>query len=87
MIPRNEVRVRFHAAQGLALHLAILAISFGFKFIGMFAGGNIGSLLFALAANIFLIVSMIRVWKGEAHHLAPLDDGTKWLNERIEPRK
>jgi uncharacterized membrane protein len=87
IVPRNEIRARFHAAQGLALHLVILLITFAFKFIGMFAGGSFGSVLFSVAAFVFLIVSMIRVWKGEAHHIAPLDDATRWLNERIEPRK
>ena len=33
-VPRTETRVRFHAAQGLALQLAMLAISFVLKFIG-----------------------------------------------------
>lgn len=87
IVPRNEIRTRFHAAQGLALHLVILLITFAFKFIGMFAGGSFGSVLFSVAAFVFLIVSMIRVWKGEPHHIAPLDDATRWLNERIEPRK
>ena len=87
LVPRNEIRVRFHAAQGLALHLVILLITFAFRFIGMFTGGSFGSVLFTVAAFAFLIVSMIRVWKGEAHHIAPLDDATRWLNERIEPRK
>jgi uncharacterized membrane protein len=87
LVPRTETRVRFHAAQGLALHLVIIAVQFLFLFIRNFTGGGIGSGLFSLAAFVFLIISMIRVWKGEAHHIAPLNDATKWLNEKIEPRK
>ena len=87
LVPRTESRVRFHAAQGLALHLLVIAVQFLFLFIRTFTGGRIGSGLFSLAAFIFLVVSMIRVWKGEPHHIAPLDDATKWLNEKIEPRK
>lgn len=87
LVPRNETRVRFHAAQGLALQLAILAIYLLLKFLGGLAGSGLGSTLFSLASNIFLIVSIIRVWKGETHYLTPLDEATSWLYERIEPRK
>jgi uncharacterized membrane protein len=87
LVPRNETRVRFHAAQGLALQLAILAISLVLGFIGNLSGVAVGRTLFSLAAIIFLIVSIIRVWKGETHYLTPLDEATSWLYERIEPRK
>jgi hypothetical protein len=56
-------------------------------FIGSLSGVGIGRTFFSLAANIFLIVSIIRVWKGETHYLTPLDEATTWLYERIEPRK
>jgi hypothetical protein len=39
-----------------------------------------------LAAFIFLIISMIRVWKGEPHQIAPLAEPGKWFNQHIEPR-
>jgi uncharacterized membrane protein len=87
LVPRTETRVRFHAAQGLALQLAILAISFAFGIIGNLTGSTFGGKLFWLASFIFLIVSIIRVWKGETHHLTPLDEATSWLYQRIEPRK
>lgn len=87
LIPRNETRARFHAAQGLALHLLVIAIQFLFLFIRTFTGGRVGSMLFSIGAFVFLIVSMIRVWKGEPHHITPLDEATKWLDEKIEPRK
>jgi len=87
VVPRNETRTRFHAAQGLALHLAIVAGSVLFKIVGAIAGSGFGGVLFSLAALIFLIVSMARVWKGKPHHIAPLEDATRWLNERISPVK
>jgi uncharacterized membrane protein len=89
MVPRREVRVRFHAAQGLALHLVILVIGWLFSALGFVTrgGSSFGSFLFWLASFVFLIISMIRVWKGEEHHIGPLSDATKWLNERIDPRK
>ena len=97
LVPRNEVRTRFHAAQGLALQLAILAAGFLFRIANFFVASTLGGFsatllsilwsLFSLAALIFLIVSMVRVWKGEPHNLEPLADITKRLNEQIEPRK
>jgi uncharacterized membrane protein len=93
LVPRNEVRTRFHAAQGLALQLLVLAILFLFNIAGNISGGifsvmlGIAWLVFTLAATIFLIVSMIRVWKGEDHRIKPLAEATRWLNEKIEPRK
>ena len=87
VVPRNETRTRFHAAQGLALHLAIVAGSVLFKIVGAIAGSGFGGVLFSLAALVFLIVSMARVWKGKPHHIAPLDEATRWLNERISPMK
>jgi len=86
-VPRNETRTRFHAAQGLALHIAILTGSVLFKIVGAITGSGMGGWLFSLAAFAFLVVSMIRVWKGKPHHIAPLDDATRWLNERISPMK
>jgi uncharacterized membrane protein len=85
VVPRNETRTRFHAAQGLALHLAILAGTILFKIVGAITDSGLGGLLFGLAAFVFLVVSAIRVWQGKPHHVAPLDDSTRWLNERISP--
>jgi uncharacterized membrane protein len=85
VVPRNETRTRFHAAQGLALHAAIVIGSILFKILGGVTGSRLGGTLFSLAALVFLIVSMVRVWQGKPHHIAPLDDVTRKLNERISP--
>jgi uncharacterized membrane protein len=87
LVPRKEVKVRFHAAQGLALHITILAIQTIFGVVGAITGSSIGGTLFKVAATVFLIISMIRVWKGEPHRIAPLADASQWFNEHIEPRK
>ncbi|HYE65627.1 MAG TPA: hypothetical protein VD966_08590 [Pyrinomonadaceae bacterium] len=87
LVPRSEIRTRFHAAQGLALQLTILIIGLLFNIIGNLTGSGFARTMFGLASFIFLVISIIRVWKGEEHHIAPLDEATKWLNERIEPRK
>jgi uncharacterized membrane protein len=86
LVPRKETRVRFHAAQGLAMHLFVIAVQTVLSIIGGFTGSNIGRTFFTLASIIFFAISIIRVWKGEPHHIAPLDEPTKWLNGTIEPR-
>ncbi len=86
LVPRRELKVRFHAAQGLALHIVVLVIQTLFSVIGAITDSSIGGSLFGTAAMIFLIISMIRVWKGEPHRIAPVCEPAQWLNERIEPR-
>ncbi|MGH9967489.1 MAG: hypothetical protein ACREBG_06605 [Pyrinomonadaceae bacterium] len=86
LVPRKEVQVRFHASQGLALHVAILVVQTLFSVIGSITDSSIGGLLFKLAATVFLIISMVRVWKGEPHRIAPIGEPAQWLNQRIEPR-
>ena len=86
LVPRKEPRVRFHAAQGLALHIAILVVRTLFGVVGVISGSSVGGSLFGLAAFIFLIVSMVRVWKGEPHFIAPIAEPSHWLNEHIQPR-
>lgn len=83
---RRELRVRFHASQALALHIAILVISSVLSVVGTLSGSGFGSNLFRAATTIFLIISMIRVWRGEPHRIAPLAEPAQWFNEHIEPR-
>ena len=87
LVPRTETRARFHAAQGLALQIAILILTGVFGFVTLISGSGLGSGLFRGASTIFLIVSMVRAWKGRPHHIAPLDEGTKFFDEKIKPRK
>ncbi|MCA1592945.1 MAG: hypothetical protein LC754_09905 [Acidobacteria bacterium] len=86
-VPRHETRTRFHAAQGLALYATILAIQFLFGLVALITGSGFGSFMFKLAGFIFLVVSMWRVWQGRPHHIAPLDEATSWVNQKIEPVK
>jgi len=87
LVPRTETRTRFHAAQGLALQIAILILTGVFTFVTLISGSSFGSGFFRSVATIFLIVSMIRAFKGKSLHIAPLDEPTKWLEEKINPRK
>ena len=86
LVPRSEGKVRFHAAQGVALHIAILIVSTLFSAINWITGSSVGGKLFGLATFIFLIISMIRVWKGEPHQIPPLAEPAQWFNQHIEPR-
>jgi uncharacterized membrane protein len=87
LVPRTETRTRFHAAQGLALQIAILILTGAFGMLTLITDSRFGSGMFRMASTIFLIVSMIRAFKGRPHHIAPLDDATRWLDEKIKPRK
>lgn len=87
IVPRGEARVRFHAAQGLALQLAIVAITTLFKFVTFASGSSLGAVIFGTAATVFLVVSMVRVWQGKPHHVAPLEEPARWLDEKITPTK
>lgn len=86
LVPRKEPRVRFHAAQGIALHIAILVVQTLFGVVGAITGSSVGRNLFGFAATVFLIISMVRVWKGKPHHIAPIAEPSQWFNEHIEPR-
>ncbi len=86
LVPRKEAKVRFHASQSLALQIAILIIQTLFGVISTVSGSSAGGSLFKLAAFIFLLISMLRVWRGEPHRIAPLSEPAQWLNEHIEPR-
>src|SRR5262249_14204226 len=87
LVPRSESRTRFHAAQGFALQIGILIVSSLFSILRLATDSGLGSGLFWLASTIFLVVSMVRVWKGKPHQIAPLNEATKWLDEKIKPRK
>lgn len=85
--PRSEARTRYHAAQALGLHLGFLAVGFALGMLGGIGGLRAGAILFSLASTAFLIYSMVKVWNGEQHRLTPLADVTRFLDERIDPRK
>ena len=83
---RREVQVRFHAAQALALHITFLIFGAIFGVISAISGSDLGGILFKVASTVFLVISMIRVWRGEPHRIAPLTEPGQWFNRHIEPR-
>jgi uncharacterized membrane protein len=85
LIPKEETKVRFHAAQGLAAHLGILIVTTILGIIGGLA--EVGSLIFSISTMIMLIIFAIKAWKGKPVHIAAVDDLTNWLEEKIGPMK
>jgi len=83
---RPEIKVRFHASQALALHIALLLISTILGVVGSISGSDFGTIVFKIAATVFLVISMFRVWRGEPHRIAPLAEPAQWFNRHIEPR-
>src|SRR6185369_4059600 len=86
LVPRKEVKVRFHASQAVALNIAFLIIQTLFGVISSISGSSVGGSLFKLGAFIFLLISMLRVWRGEPHRIAALQEPAQWFYEHIEPR-
>lgn len=85
---RSETRVRFHAAQALALHLASWIVGIMLSFVGGIAFfGNTPAKIFQAVVFVYFVVSIARVWRGKANHIEMLDDVTDFLNEKIKPRK
>ena len=85
IIPKEENKVRFHAAQGLAAHLAILIITTILGTMGGFA--DAGGKIFWLVTTVMLIIFAIKAWRGKPVHIEAVDDLTNFLEEKIGPLK
>lgn len=88
IIPKDEAKVRFHAAQGLAAHVGILIITSILKLIGNVTDvADIGNFIFVAVTTSMLVIFAIKAWKGKPVHIETLDDLTNWLDEKIGPVK
>jgi uncharacterized membrane protein len=87
LTPRSEPRARFHASQALVLHLASIIISIILNIVGSITGSNVGGSVFWAVSTAFFIIAMIRVFKGEALHVAAADSLAQRLEERFDPQK
>jgi len=85
VIPKEENKVRFHAAQGFAAHIAIAIVSALLAFIGEITNSNFGGFIFGLASTIMMIVWAIKAFKGKPVHIELIDDLTNWFEEKIGP--
>lgn len=88
LVSRSETRVRFHAAQGLALHIVWLLAGVVLAFLGEISSyASFSGRIFSIVVTVFFIFSIWRVWQGKPHHIEALDDLTDFLNEKLKPRK
>ncbi len=86
-LPRSETKVRFHAAQGLAAHAAILIVSTILGVLGNVTQvASFGNGLFNFAAFIMLVIWTIKAWRGKPVHIEGIDDLTNWFEEKIHPK-
>jgi uncharacterized membrane protein len=85
IVPKGETKVRFHAAQGLAAHVAIIVISAVLHSIGNLTGAEFGNSIFGIVTTIMLIIFAIKAWQGKPIHIEAVDDLTNWLEDKIKP--
>lgn len=87
VIPKEENKVRFHAAQGFAAQVAIMIVSALLGVIGSVTDSSIGGGLFTAAATIMMIIFAIKAWRGKPVHIEVIDDLTNWFEDKIGPVK
>lgn len=86
-VPKEENRVRFHAAQGFAAQIAIAVISMILGIVGGITDSNFGSAIFGAVTTVMMIIFAIKAFKGKPVHIEPVDDLTNWLEDKIGPIK
>jgi uncharacterized membrane protein len=86
-LPKEENRVRFHAAQGFAAQIAIAIISMILGVVGGVTDSNFGSAIFGAVTTVMMIIFAIKAFKGKPVHIEPIDDLTNWLEDKIGPIK
>ena len=87
LAPKSETKVRFHAAQGLAAHVAILIITTILSAIGNITDiADFGNAIFQIVTVVMLIIFAIKAWQGKPVHIESVDDLTEWLEDKIQPR-
>lgn len=88
LLPKSEAKVRFHAAQGLAAHVAILIVTTILGIIGNITDvAEVGNVIFQILTTVMLIIFAFRAWKGKPVHIETVDPLTNWLEEKINQPK
>lgn len=85
IVPKSEAKVRFHAAQGLAAHVAIIVISAILHSVGNITGMEFGNIIFWWVTNVMLVIFAIKAFQGKPIHIEAVDDLTNWLEDKIKP--
>jgi uncharacterized membrane protein len=84
-VPSSETKVRFHAAQGFAIHIAIMLVTALLGFSGKFFDlAEVGSVVFTIVTTIFLVIWSIKVWQGKPVHIEAIEDLTNLVEEKIK---
>ena len=89
LVPKNESKVRFHAAQGVAAHIGILLVTFileGVSHIPGFGMAAVGGTIFTVVTTIMLIIFAFKAFRGKPVHIESVDALTEWFEEKIQPR-
>ena len=87
VVPKSETKVRFHAAQGLAAHLAILIVSAILGGLGNVTDvADVGNAIFQVVTTVMLIIFAVKAFKGKPVHIESVDDLTEWLEDKIKPK-
>lgn len=87
LVQKSEAKVRFHAAQGLSLQIAILVVSTALGMVGNFSDwADAGQNIFQLVATICSFVLAYKAYKGRPIHIEPVDDLANWFDDKIHPR-
>ena len=85
IIPKEENKVRFHAAQGFAAHIAIAIVSAILGVVGDVTGIGFGGFIFWIASTVMMIIWAIKAFSGKPVHIELIDDLTNWFEEKIGP--
>ena len=87
-LPKSEAKVRFHAAQGLAAHIAILVVS---TILGVLSQvtdfAKFGNGIFIAVTMVMLIIFAFKAWKGRPVHIESIEELTNWLEDKISTKQ
>lgn len=87
VIPKEENKVRFHAAQGFAAQIAIMIVSAILGVVGNVTNSNFGGVIFGAITTVMMIIFAVKAWRGKPVHIEMIDDLTNWLEDKIGPIK
>jgi uncharacterized membrane protein len=87
LVPRSEARIRFHASQAMVLQIGMTALTMLLGGVALVSHTFTGVSLFRFACFVFLIIAMVKVWKGKPFVIGALEQPRKWLDEKLGPRK
>ncbi len=86
-VPKNEPRLRYHAAQGVAAQIGVWLV---ITILGVASFGsdlaNVASTVFSVVTTICLLVFAFKAWQGKPIHIETVESLTDWIEEKISPK-